>query len=201
MNSLQGRMGSPATPLQCGRTSGFAGFVSGLEHRVSPVFRLSGVLAAFFLLLILLFVLAQIGARLAGTVVPSADEFAGFSLSASSFLALGYAFRQGVHIRVTILRERISPAYRLQLDRIAIGMAVVLVSYLTYFVWELVIDSFDFGDMTEGLIPLPLWLPQCGMVAGITVLCLAVWVECLRTWAGIGMEPDTGADSPKCEMS
>lgn len=201
MNSLQGRTGGPATPLQSGHKSGFAGLVEALEHRISPVFRFSGALAAFFLLLILVFVLAQIGARLAGGVVPSADEFAGFSLSASSFLGLGYAFRRGVHIRVTILRERVSRSWRLRFDRTATSAAFVLVSYLTYFVWELVIESFEFGDMTEGLIPLPLWLPQCGMVAGVTVLCLAVSVECLRTWAGLTTEPGAEAPSDTREMA
>lgn len=61
---------------------------------LDQIYRAAGVLAAVFLVLIALFVLAQVVlGRRGGQAVPSADEFAGYCLSASSFLALAYTLR------------------------------------------------------------------------------------------------------------
>jgi TRAP-type C4-dicarboxylate transport system permease small subunit len=160
----------------------FGDLANLFDRALTPVCRLSGGLAAVFLCLIAVFVLLQIGARLIGHVVPSADEFAGFCLSASTFLGLAYGFNRGVHIRVTLLRDRLDGPYRVWLDRVAVSVALMVVAYLTYFAWVMVIESFVFGDMTDGLVPLPLWLPQTGMVAGISVLCLVVASTCLQVW-------------------
>ena len=37
--------------------------------------------------------------------------------------------------------------------------------------------SFAIGDMTQGIVPIPLWIPQSGMGLGLTLLTLALLLE------------------------
>jgi len=72
----------------------------------------SGWLAAFFLFMIGLLVLAQVFGRLVDFLIPSADDFARLCLAASSFLALAFTLRRGGHIRVNLLIDRVEHLYR-----------------------------------------------------------------------------------------
>ena len=64
--------------------------------------RASGAAAAASLAAIAVIIAAQIVARLMGQQIPAADDFAGWAMAASAFLALPYALRHGDHIRVTL---------------------------------------------------------------------------------------------------
>ena len=48
-----------------------------------------------------------IASRLLGFYVRGTDDYAGYSMAASAFLALGYTFKHGEHIRVSLLLERL----------------------------------------------------------------------------------------------
>lgn len=155
-----------------------------MERVLDRMFGVCGGLAAVFLLGICILVLAQIVGRLFGVLVPSADEFAGYCLSASSFLALGYALRNGTHIRVTLILDRLPHQQRrwAEIGCVAAGLGISL--YLTYYVVEMVYFSVVFGDVTQGLVPIPLWIPQSGMVIGVAMLSLAFLVDAFRLLRG-----------------
>ena len=144
-----------------------------------------GALAAFFLAGICVLVLVQVVGRLIGVAVPSADEFAGFCLSASSFLALGYALRRDSHIRVTLLIDRLPARWRRHVEAACIAGGLALSLYLTYFTAEMVYYSVTFGDLTQGLVPIPLWIPQSGMMIGVTMLSLAFVADGIRLLRGL----------------
>ena len=149
------------------------------------LFAACGGLAAFFLAAICVLVLAQVVGRLMGVAIPSADEFAGYCLSASSFLALGYALRKNHHIRVTLLLDRLPRARRRVAEALCVvgGLAVSL--FITVNTAEMVYYSVTFGDLTQGLVPIPLWIPQSGMMIGVTVLTLAFLADALRMLKGL----------------
>ncbi len=67
--------------------------------------RVCGALAALFLCLIGVVVTAQIVARLFSMQIPASDDFAGWFMAASIFLALPYAMLRGDHIRVSLLLQ------------------------------------------------------------------------------------------------
>ena len=95
-----------------------------LRRALDALYRLSGALAALFLVAICAIVLLQVGANCIdkiaewttgapiGLVVPSYAEFAGFFLAASSFLALAWTLRHGGHIRVSLFVRPRWPAGR-----------------------------------------------------------------------------------------
>ena len=71
-----------------------------------------GGLAAVFLVGVCVSSLYSMGVSLFGYVARSADDFGGFCMAASSFLALAYTFGSGEHIRVTLFLEKLHGAPR-----------------------------------------------------------------------------------------
>lgn len=155
-----------------------------MSRLIDRLFLLCGGLAAVFLALICVLVLAQIVGRLIGWAVPSLDEFAGYCLSASTFLALGYALRRDAHIRVTLLLDRLAPGPRRAMETLCTLAGLGLAGFMTYFVGEMVYWSITFGDLTQGIVPIPLWIPQMGMLTGTAVLTLAFLVDAVLLLTG-----------------
>jgi len=148
------------------------------------VFVAGGVLAAFFLAMIGVLVLAQILGRLLGILVPSADDFARLSMSASSFLGLAYTLRRGGHIRVSLVIDRLPPGLRRGTELFCMATATLLCGFFLAATLQMTIETYEFGEFTLGLVPVPKWIPQCGMVAGMTLLFLAFAEDLVRVLRG-----------------
>lgn len=160
------------------------------------LYRGSGALAAAFLLAICVIVLAQVGLNLLdeiaswltgqpiGLVIPSYAEFAGFFLAASSFLALAYTLRAGGHIRVSLVLQHLSARAQRLTELWCIAVAALLAGYFAFFTILLVIDSFSYEDLSVGLVPVPLWIPQSAVALGLMVLTTALVDEFVQVLAG-----------------
>ena len=57
--------------------------------------------------------------------------------------------------------------------------------FITFYTGEMVYYSLAFGDLTQGLVPIPLWVPQSGMMIGVTVLTLAFLCDGIRVLRGL----------------
>ena len=134
----------------------------------------SGLLAAFFLFMIGVLVIAQVFGRLFDFLIPSADDFARLCLAASSFLALAYTLRQGAHIRVSLLLERLPPAAARVLELLCLAFGTALMGYFSYYCFDMLYDGILYPDYTIGLIPIPKWIPQIGMTIGVVLLFIAL---------------------------
>jgi TRAP-type C4-dicarboxylate transport system permease small subunit len=151
---------------------------------IDRIYSASGALAAFFMVMIAVLTLAQIVGRLFGIQVRDAGEFAGFAMAASSFLALAYTLRTGGHIRVSLLITRLHG----RAQRIAEGwcllFATVAVGFFAWYSISMVWQSHELGDVSTGMIGVPLWIPQIGMALGIVLLEVAFLEECVRFCRG-----------------
>jgi TRAP-type C4-dicarboxylate transport system permease small subunit len=168
-----------------------------LRRALNALYALCGGLAAVFLCLIALLIGAQVVGRFFGVVVPAANELAGFSLAASTFLALPYAFRAGAHIRVNLLLLRLPPAARRGADVLCLAGGIALVGYFGFYALRLVQDSIRFGEVSSGLVGIPLAFPQSAMVVGASVLAVAMIDELI--WVLRGGTPSFDA-APEVEL-
>lgn len=167
-----------------------------MRSALDLLYRASGVAAAAFLAAIFLIVLAQVAANLTdelvgwitgepiGLVVPSYAEFAGFFLAASSFLALAYTLRSGGHIRVLLIIQNLDGRPRRLLELWCLAVAASLVGYFTFYTFFLVAESITFGDLSYGMVPVPLWLPQTAVAVGLLVLTVALVDEFVAVLRG-----------------
>lgn len=144
-----------------------------MRRTLDTLYRASGLLSAFFLLMIAILVTAQIVGRMFDILVPSADDFARLSMAASSFLGLAWALRRGAHIRVALLIERFSPERRRVMELLCLGIGTALCAYFAWFSIDMVVDGILFPEYTIGLVPIPKWIPQIAMATGAVILTIA----------------------------
>ncbi|MCF6302530.1 MAG: TRAP transporter small permease subunit, partial [Devosiaceae bacterium] len=125
----------------------------------------SGAVSAGFLVLICILVTVQVllnlTTKIFGTsvalTIPSYAEFAGFFLAAASFLALAYTLTRGGHIRVTLVVQFLPPRAQMVLETFALGVSAATAIYGTWFMGKLAHDSYRFGDMSPGIVAVPIW--------------------------------------------
>ena len=144
-----------------------------MRRVLDGVYGACGAGAAACVALIAALVTAQVAGRLAGVLVPGADDLASYALTASSFLGLAYTLRTGGHIRLTLLLNRARPRHRAGLEAASLGAGALVTGYFAWHVVEMTRDAWRFGDMSQGVLPIPLWIPQSVMALGAIVLCIA----------------------------
>ena len=129
--------------------------------------------AGLCLILMTLLILAQIIARFMGVIIPSSEDFAGWLLCATLFFGLAYTFNAGGHIRVTIMLMRLPKKSRSFFETLNMIMGLMIVAFLAYYTAFTVYESYDYGDVTDTYLVVPLWIIQLPMAIGSICLLLA----------------------------
>ena len=145
-----------------------------MRAALERIYRISGQLAGFFLVAIAALSLAQIGGRLLGFAAHSFDEFAGYCMAASSFLGLAFTLRANEHIRMALVLHRARGRVRRALELACLAVGIVLTGFFAWYAADMVWFSFVTHDVSQGLVPVPLWIPQTGMALGLAILLVAL---------------------------
>ena len=90
--------------------------MSKLNNNLKSIYKFSGYVAAFFLILVAVFILIGIASRIFGFYIRGLAEYSVYCMAASSFFALSYTFTEGGHIRITLFLEKISGLKRKYLE-------------------------------------------------------------------------------------
>lgn len=114
--------------------------------------------------------------------IPSYTDFAGFLLATATYLALPWTLRSGGHVRVTLVTSSLPPRAKLGVEVFVLGLAALFAGYATRYAVSLLIESHEFGDVSPGIVPVPLWIPQIGMVLGLGLLTVALVHSLIQTW-------------------
>ncbi len=173
-----------------------------LTRSLDAIYKAAGVLAGVFLVAICVIVVAQIIARQMETIIPSADQFAGFCLAATSFLGLAYSFRSGSHIRVTLFTQALTGFAARFFVIVALAVAAAISSLLAWETLKMVVQNATRGEVTSGLVPIPLWLPQLGMAAGVALFAIAIIEDLVSAAMGrpAAFEQSEPADGSQDEL-
>lgn len=145
-----------------------------MRRALELLYRGSGLLAGFFLVAIAALTAVQIVGRELGLPASSYDDFAGFSLAATSFLGLAWTFRANEHIRMTIVLHHARGRARRALELISLACAAFLVGVFAWYGCDMTLTSYQLHDVSQGLVAVPLWIPQSGMAAGLAILFVAL---------------------------
>lgn len=147
------------------------------------IYQWSGYLGAFFLASIAVATVVQVVARKLGMTIEMI-EVAGFCLAASTFLGLAHTFRKGVHVRVSLLIRKLSGRYHRIAEFWCCAVGAAALGYVTVesalFAWE----SHAYGDISPGLLAIPFWIPQSGVVLGLACLTIALVDEAVSVLRG-----------------
>ncbi|MBA3506392.1 MAG: TRAP transporter small permease [Betaproteobacteria bacterium] len=155
-----------------------------MRTALNRLYRASGVLAGFFLVCIAAMTFAQIIGRLLGIAARSFDDFAGFSMAASFFLGLAWTMRCGEHIRVSLVLQHVQGGARRALEILCLAVSLFLCGYFAYYTIDMTVTSYQLNDVSQGLVAVPLWIPQLGMALGLVVLTIALADDLLVSLSG-----------------
>ncbi len=142
------------------------------------------MLAGFFLVAIGVMSLVQIVSRLLGFPSHSYDEFAGYCMAASSFLGLAWTLRCNDQIRMTLVLGLFRGGSRRALEIACLAGAVLLTGFFAWASVQMVWTSYQLNDVSQGLVPIALWIPQSGMALGLVILLVAFLDDLLVVLSG-----------------
>lgn len=148
------------------------------------LYLIAGWLAGAFLVAIFLIMLALSAGRPLGIDVPAGDDFASWCMAACAFLALAHTFRSGELIRMELLIDKLGGLPRRLVEITCTALGTAASGYFAWYALDMVLVSFEFNDMSQGVIAVPLWIPQLGMTAGLGILALGFIDELLHLLAG-----------------
>jgi TRAP-type C4-dicarboxylate transport system permease small subunit len=137
----------------------------------------SGALAALCLLGVFIVMMAQSFARIASIPLSGADDIVAWMCAASAFFALGHTFRHGELVRVGLWLDLLKGRARWLAELFALGVTAVFVAYMLWAVGRFVYQSWQFNEVAQGLIKLPIWIPQTTFLLGVLIFFVAVLDE------------------------
>lgn len=145
-----------------------------MRRFLDRLYAASGALAAVCLASIAVVMLLQAGMREVGMLFRGADDIVGWLCAGSAFLALGHTFRRGELVRVGLVIERLPAGPRRATAIAALALTVLFVGYMVYAVLRFVYESWQFEEVAQGLVAIPIWIPQLSFAVGAVVLFVAV---------------------------
>jgi TRAP-type C4-dicarboxylate transport system permease small subunit len=155
-----------------------------LRRFLDRLYTWSGALAALCVLGILVVMLAQAFGRGAGILLSGADDIVAWLCAAAAFFALGHTFRHGELVRVGLWIDRLGPRARRAFEIAALGIATLFVGYMLWAVARFVYDSWAFKEVAQGLIKVPIWIPQLTFLFGVAIFFVAIVDELLLVLRG-----------------
>lgn len=171
-----------------------------MRGALNLVYKTSGLLAGFFLVAIAVLSLAQIVGRLAGFAAYSFDEFAGYCMAASSFLGLAWTFRASEHIRMTLVLHHTHGRVRRGMGIGALLAGAFLAGFFAWWTLDMVWTSYELNDVSQGLVPVKLWIPQSGMALGLVVMVVAMLDDLVLALRGGTPSYDEAEQAKAAEM-
>lgn len=167
-----------------------------LRKALDALYLAGGIIAAFFLIAILVIIVAQMVARWTGLVFPGATSYAGYCMAGASFFAFAYALGHGSHIRVTLALKAMG-RWRWWGELWCFGLGAVITTWIAYYAWKGTYWSWRLKELSQGLDATPVWIPQLSMVAGTVLLAVAFWDHLAR----LVFTGDSGIKSDVVEQS
>ena len=144
----------------------------------------AGAIGAVFLLIVGVLMIGQSVLREFGVRTGAVNDLVAWSCAAASFFAMAHAFKHGDFVRVTLLLDNVGPRLRRTLEIVSLAVGTVSVAYLTWSAWRFTYESFVFDELAQGLLPVPMWIPQSSFALGSLLLLVAVVDELVLVLRG-----------------
>jgi TRAP-type C4-dicarboxylate transport system permease small subunit len=155
-----------------------------LRRWLDRLYLASGAIGATFVALICALMVAQSILREFGVAMGAVNDVVAWFCAAASFFAMAHAFKHGDFVRVTLLLERLPEGRRRLMEIACLAIATVCVAYLAFWANKFTYDSWVFKEVAQGLLPIPIWIPQASFAAGSLLLLVAVVDELVLVLRG-----------------
>ena len=109
-----------------------------------------------------------------------ADEFSAYMLVALSYLGLAYTWRQGGHVRITLLVSRLPPKVASWIRLMVLIMIFIFMVGITLAGYEMIIYALQIDLRSDTWLTFPLFWPQLTVFIGFLLLTLTLPIEIAR---------------------
>ena len=145
-----------------------------LNRNLNKLYKLSGYIAATFLIFVAIFILIGISSRIFGFYIRGLAEYSGYCMAAASFFALAYTFVEGGHIRITLFLEKLSGLKKRLIEIWCLSIASFFSGYLSFYFIKMLIISYKFQERSEGADEILIWIPQTSVAIGSSIFFISV---------------------------
>ena len=152
-----------------------------IDSFLKNIYRFSGYIAAFFLILVATFILIGIASRIFGFYIRGLAEYSGYCMAASSFFALAYTFVEGGHIRITLFLEKVSGQKKRLLEIWCLIIASFYSGYVAFYFIKMLKISYEFQERSEGADEILIWIPQTSVAIGSLIFFICVFHQFILT--------------------
>jgi len=150
-----------------------------LRRFLDRLYYASGAFAALCVAAIFVLMLAQSFGREAGILIRGAEDIVAWLCAASAFFALGHTFRHGELVRVGLWLDMLGARGRWIAELFSLASTALFVAYMLWAIARFIFNSWLFKEVAQGLIPLPIWIPQLSFLLGVLIFFIGVLDELL----------------------
>jgi TRAP-type C4-dicarboxylate transport system permease small subunit len=163
------------------------------------LYLVSGALGGVAIFAILALMLLQVVFREAGLLFRGADDLTAWSCAAAVFLPLAHTFKRGELVRMGLVLDRFDAATRHRAELVALVVTTAFIAYATYWAARLSYESWLIDDLAQGMLPVPMWIPQSSMTIGLAVFLIALVDELVVVLRGAEPTYDAAARARHAE--
>ncbi len=146
-----------------------------INTNLNKLYRISGYIAATFLIFVAVFILIGISSRIFGFYIRGLAEYSGYCMASASFFALAFTFVEGGHIRITLFLEKLSGLKKKIVEIWCLTIASFFSGYLAFYFMKMLIISYKFQERSEGADEILIWIPQTSVAIGSLIFSISVF--------------------------
>ena len=148
--------------------------INNINNFLKFIYKISGYIAAIFLILVAVFILIGISSRIFGFYIRGLSEYSGYSMAASSFFALAYTFYEKAHIRITLFLEKLESKKKNIAEIWCLTIASFFSGFMAFYFIKMTIISINFEERSEGADEILIWIPQSAVAAGSLIFFICI---------------------------
>ena len=155
-----------------------------LRATLDRLYLYSGYAAGVFMIAIFVLMMLLSAGRPLGINIPAGDDLVSWCMAAMAFLGLAHTFRHGEMIRVGLLIDRLTGRTRHVVEIVSLLIGCAFIGFFAWHAGWMTYDSWRFHEKAQGVLAVPLWIPQLGYSGGIVILFIAFVDELLHVLSG-----------------
>ena len=148
--------------------------LKSLDKNLNKIYKISGYIAAIFLIFVAIFIIIGILSRIFGFYIRGLAEYSGYCMASASFFALAYTFVEGGHIRITLFLEKLSGLKKKALEIWCLSIASFFSGFLAFYFIKMLIISYKFQERSEGADEILIWIPQTSLALGSLIFFICI---------------------------
>ena len=155
-----------------------------LRAFLDRLYLFAGYLAGAFVVAIFVLMMWLSAGRPLGFNIPAGDDIISWCMAATAFLGLAHTFRSGDMIRVGLLIDTFEGPVRRAIEIVALVIGCGFIGFFAWHAAAMNYDSWRFNDTAQGVLAVPLWIPQLGYSGGLVILFIAFVDELIHVLRG-----------------